>query len=86
MDLPKLVIQLGSADAQRHGMPDGGLLLFQPSGFESVTTPLDQAGKLVSAGDGDGERLQLAAATRRGRSRAWRYHPDPGGLGYQQPI
>ena len=34
-------------------------LLSQPPRFHTVATPLEQAGKLVSVGDGDGQGLQL---------------------------
>jgi hypothetical protein len=58
IDLPKLVVQLGPADAQSDGVPGGGLLLSRPPRLKSVALLLDQAGKLVGAGNGDAQGLQ----------------------------
>ncbi len=55
IDLPKLVVQLGPADTQRHGLTDGGLFLPEPLAFTRVAAPSDQAGNLVDAEDGDGQ-------------------------------
>lgn len=60
IDLPKLVVQLGTADAQRHGLSDGGLFLPERLAFTRVAAPADQAGTLVGAEDDDGQRSQLA--------------------------
>ena len=59
IDLPKLVVQLGPEDAQRHGMPDGSLFNSGLPALDWVGCPDDQSGKFVSTGGGDGERLQL---------------------------
>ncbi len=59
IDLLKLVVQLGAADAQCHGLSDGGLFLPEPLAFTRVAAPSDQAGKLVGTEDGDGQRSQL---------------------------
>jgi hypothetical protein len=35
IDLPKLAVQLGAADAQRHWLSNGGLFLPEPLAFHS---------------------------------------------------
>ncbi len=60
IDLSKFAFQLGPADAQCHWLSDGGLFLPEPLAITRVAAPSDQAGKLVGAEDGDGQRSQLA--------------------------
>jgi hypothetical protein len=39
IDLPKFVVQWGRADAQRHGLSDGGFFLPRPLAFARVAAP-----------------------------------------------